>query len=210
MEKVSRIAGIAAPLMIDDIDTDAIAPTQMLHSAEVDFGHLLLGMWRYSDKAGTAERPDFILNREPYRRARILLAGANFGCGSSREHAVWALMGFGIRSVIAPSFSDIFYDNAFKNGLLAIVLPRATIDALAAEIEAGSSGREMTVDLESCTIATPAGETINFTIDPSRRTALLEGLDEIGLTLKASGTITEFQKRDRAARPWIYGADFHT
>jgi 3-isopropylmalate/(R)-2-methylmalate dehydratase small subunit len=209
MEKVTRITGIAAPLMLDDIDTDALAPTQMLHSAEVDFGHVLLGMWRYADKAGAAERPDFVLNREPYRRARILLAGVNFGCGSSREHAVWALMGFGIKSVIAASFSDIFYDNACKNGLLAVTLPRPAIDAIAAEVEAGRGGREMTVDLEACAITTPAGGTIAFSIDPGRRTALLEGLDEIGLTLKASETIAGFQQRDRAARPWIYDADFH-
>ena len=209
MEKVTRIAGIAAPMMIDNIDTDAIAPTQMLHDAAADFGHLLFGMWRYSDKAGTAERADFVLNREPYRRARILLAGVNFGCGSSREHAVWALMGFGIKSVIAPSFSDIFYDNAFKNGLLAIALPRETIDPIAAAVEAGHEGREMTVDLESCTITTSTGATIAFPIDPARRTALLEGLDEIGLTLTAGDAITAFQQRDRTARPWIYDADFH-
>lgn len=206
MEKVTRIAGIAVPLPIDDIDTDALAPTALVTRADVDYGRALLGLRRYADPQGTREQADFILNREPFRRARILVAGANFGCGSSREHAVWALVGFGIRSVVAVGFSDIFYENAFKNGLLAVSLPRATVDAICCELQGHP---EMEVDLESCTVVTPAGTVVPFQIDPARRTALLEGLDEIGLTLKDIGAVDAFQARDRATRPWIYDLDLH-
>jgi 3-isopropylmalate/(R)-2-methylmalate dehydratase small subunit len=209
MDKVSRVTGIAAPLMMENVDTDAITPVPWLTNADVDFARALFANWRYEDKHGERERGDFVLNREPFRRARILVAGSNFGCGSSREHAVWALLGFGIRSVIAPSFSDIFYENSFKNGLLAIRLASEQVNAIARQIEDGASGYEMTVDLESCTITTPAGSVVSFSIDPSRRTALLEGLDEIGMTLKETDTIAAFQARDRQARPWIYEANFN-
>jgi len=208
MEKVSRVTGIAAPLMMENIDTDAIIPVPWLTNVNVDFGHALFANWRYRDKLGEQERDDFLLNREPFRRACILVAGTNFGCGSSREHAVWALLGFGIRSVIAPSFSDIFYENSFKNGLLAVRLPSEQVDAIAREIESGTAGHELTVDLENCTITTAAGSTISFAIDAARRTALLEGLDEIGMTLKETDTIAAFQARDRQFRPWIYEAKF--
>jgi 3-isopropylmalate/(R)-2-methylmalate dehydratase small subunit len=209
MEKVTRVTGIAAPLMIENIDTDAIIPVPWLTNANVDFGRALFANWRYQDKHGEQERGDFVLNREPFRRARILVAGANFGCGSSREHAVWALLGFGIRSVIAPSFSDIFYENSFKNGLLAVCLPSEQVNAIARQIEDETSGYEMTVDLERCAITTPAGSTVSFSLDPARRTALLEGLDEIGMTLKETDTIAAFQLRDRESRPWIYEANFN-
>lgn len=207
MEKVGRISGIAAPLMIENVDTDAIIPGLWLTKADIDFGRALFANWRYRDQQG--ERDDFVLNREPFRRARILVASANFGCGSSREHAVWALLGFGIRSVIAPSFSDIFYENAFKNGLLAIRLPAEQVDAIAQQIADGTSGHQMTVDLENCAVITPDGSTVSFSIDPSRRTALLEGIDEIGMTLKEVDAIAAFQACDRKARPWIYEADFN-
>jgi 3-isopropylmalate/(R)-2-methylmalate dehydratase small subunit len=209
MEKVTRIAGVAAPMMMDNVDTDAIIPVPWMTKADVDFGRALFANWRYQDEAGTRERPDFILNRAPFRHARILVAGANFACGSSREHAVWALMGFGIRSVIAPSFSDIFAGNAFKNGLLAVSLPAETVKALGRTLEGGQAGCEMAVDLDACKITAPGGETIAFDIDPARRAALLEGLDEIGMTLKRGDAISAFQSRDREARPWIYQAGFN-
>jgi 3-isopropylmalate/(R)-2-methylmalate dehydratase small subunit len=209
MEKVSRVTGIAASLMMDNIDTDAIIPVPWLTNADVDFGRALFANWRYRDKQGEHEHDDFVLNREPFRRTRILVAGANFGCGSSREHAVWALLGFGIRSVIASSFSDIFYENSFKNGLLAVPLASEQVGAIAREIEGGTSGLEMTVDLENRTITTPTGSTISFPIDAARRTALLEGLDEIGMTLKETDAIAAFQARDRQSRPWIYEANFN-
>jgi 3-isopropylmalate/(R)-2-methylmalate dehydratase small subunit len=209
MEKVTRIAGIAAPMMIDNVDTDAIIPVPWMTKADVDFGQALFANWRYQDEDGTIDRPEFLLNRAPFDQARILVAGTNFGCGSSREHAVWALMGFGIRSVVAPSFSDIFYENSCKNGLLAVRLPTETVSAIGHQLESGEFGYEMTVDLEACTVTGPDGETVSFEIDPARRTALLEGLDEIGMTLKDADAITAFQARDRDARPWIYDAGFN-
>jgi 3-isopropylmalate/(R)-2-methylmalate dehydratase small subunit len=206
MEKVSRITGVAAPLLRDNIDTDAIMPTPWMTRADADFGQALFGFWRYHDTKAEKERDDFILNRAPFRATRILVAGINFGCGSSREHAVWALMGFGIRAVIAPSFGDIFYENAAKNGLLAVTLPAETVAALGRMLEQGAGGHQMTVDLVACTVTAPDGSVYSFAIDPARRTALLEGLDEIGITLKDAGAIAAFQARDRAARPWIYDA----
>ncbi len=209
MEKVSRIAGVAAPMMVDNIDTDAIIPVPWMTKADVDFGQALFANWRYQDEAGAVDRPDFILNREPFRGARILVAGTNFGCGSSREHAVWALLGFGIRSVIAPSFSDIFYENSCKNGLLAVSLPADAVADIGAKLDGGDAGLEMTVDLEACTVTGPDARTRPFDIDPARRTALLEGLDEIGMTLKDAEAIAAFQARDRDSRPWIYQAGFN-
>jgi 3-isopropylmalate/(R)-2-methylmalate dehydratase small subunit len=208
MEKVDRITGIAAPMMIDNVDTDAIIPVPWMTRADVDFGQALFANWRYEDEAGSVERPDFLLNRAPYRDARIIVAGTNFGCGSSREHAVWALMGFGIRSVVAPSFSDIFYENSCKNGLLAVQLPSDTVAQIGALLESGSSGYDMTVDLEACTVTGPDGTVVPFEVDPARRTALMEGLDEIGMTLKDADDIAAFQARDREARPWVYEAGF--
>jgi 3-isopropylmalate/(R)-2-methylmalate dehydratase small subunit len=209
MEKVSRVTGIAAPLLLDNIDTDAIIPTPWMTRADVDFGAALFGNWRYQDPKAEKERSDFILNREPFRQARILVAGINFGCGSSREHAVWALMGFGIRAVIAPSFGDIFYENACKNGLLAVTLPADTVQAIGQRLAQGASGYGMTVDLEACRVIGPDGAIASFAMEPSRRTALLEGLDEIGMTLKETDAIAAFQARDRQSRPWIYEANFN-
>ena len=206
MEKLSRISGVAAPLLVDNIDTDAIIPTPWMTRADVDFGQALFANWRYADKNGNSERADFVLNHAPYRKARILVAGTNFACGSSREHAVWALMGFGIRAVIAPSFSDIFYDNACKNGLLAVSLPGDTVNAIGCGLEEGKAGHNMVVDLEACTVTCPDGKTIPFTIEASRRAALLAGLDDIGMTLTEADAIAAFQNRDRAGRPWVYEA----
>ena len=206
MDKVTRVTGIAAPLLRDNIDTDAIIPTPWMTRADVDFGQALFANWRYQDPKAETERGDFILNREPFRKARILVAGINFGCGSSREHAVWALMGFGIRAVVAPSFGDIFYENACKNGLLLAIVPAETVQAIGQTLEQGASGHEMTVDLVGCSVTAPDALTASFAIDRSRRTALLEGLDEIGMTLQDAEAIASFQSRDRASRPWIYAA----
>jgi len=201
MEKFTRLTGIAAPFSKPDIDTDAIIPAHWLRSPHCDLGQGLLAGWRYD--AEGKEKPDFILNRPPYRRARILVAGPNFGCGSSREGAVWALQRFGIRCVIAPGFGDIFFENSFKNGLLPVLLPAPEVQALLSFLET-TNDPSLTVDLERCVIETPQGRVISFTVAPARRTALLEGLDEIGQTVLHQSEIEAFQARDREARPWIY------
>jgi 3-isopropylmalate/(R)-2-methylmalate dehydratase small subunit len=204
MEKFTRVTGIAVPFPKPDIDTDAIIPAQRLRSASTDLGDGLFAGWRYDD-AGR-EKPDFILNRAPYRDAKIIVAGPNFGCGSSREGAVWALAGFGIRCVISAGFGDIFFENAFKNGLLPVVLPEAQVKELLSFLET-TNDPSLTVDLERCVIETPQGRAVPFTIPPARRTALLEGLDEIGQTLHHESDIAAFQARDGATRPWIYGRE---
>ena len=201
MEKFKRVTGIAAPFPKANIDTDAIIPAQWLRSLSIDLGKGLFGGSRY-DEVGN-EKPDFILNRPPYRDAKIIVAGPNFACGSSREGAVWALQRFGIRCVIAPGFSDIFYENSFKNGLLPLILPEPDVLELLNFLET-TNDPSLTVDLERCVIETPQGRAIAFTIPPARRTALLEGLDEIGQTLHHENDIAAFQVRDREARPWIH------
>jgi len=201
MEKFTRVAGVAAPFPTANIDTDAIIPAQWLRSLSADLGKGLFGGSRY-DQEGN-EKPDFILNRAPYRDAKIIVAGPNFGCGSSREGAVWALQRFGIRCVVAPGFSDIFFENAFKNGLLPLILPEREVQELLGFLET-TNDPALTVDLERCVIETPQGRSISFTIPEARRAALLEGLDEIGQTLRHEGEIAAFQARDRDARPWIH------
>ncbi|TCR70661.1 3-isopropylmalate dehydratase small subunit [Bosea sp. BK604] len=201
MEPFRLVTGVAASLPMENINTDAIMPTRWIVNNK-DLGEGLFGVWRY--RLDGSEQPDFVLNQEPYRQSRILLGGPNFGCGSSREEAVWGLARFGIRCVIAPSFGDIFQENAFKNGLLPLVLPSDAMAALSAAMD-GSNSRELTVDLEDCTIRTPDGTRIAFAIDPARRQFLLDGLDEIDLTLKLSDEFEQFQDRDRRERPWIYG-----
>jgi 3-isopropylmalate/(R)-2-methylmalate dehydratase small subunit len=201
MEKFTRVAGVAAPFPTANIDTDAIIPAQWLRSLSADLGKGLSGGSRY-DQEGN-EKPDFILNRAPYRDAKIIVAGPNFGCGSSREGAVWALQRFGIRCVVAPGFSDIFFENAFKNGLLPLILPEREVQELLGFLET-TNDPALTVDLERCVIETPQGRSISFTIPKARRAALLEGLDEIGQTLRHEGEIAAFQARDRDARPWIH------
>ena len=202
MQPFTVVKGIAAPMMERDVNTDIVIRIERL----ITFGRTELEpyafeAWRY--RPDRSENPDFILNQEPYRRAKILLNGVNFGCGSSREAAVWALQCIGIRCVIAPSFGDIFFNNCFQNGVLPIRLPLETIESMAAEARATPSA-EFTVDLTQNAITTPSGQRIGFTVDPGRRTMLLEGLDEIGLTLRREHEITGFQMRDRSARPWIY------
>jgi 3-isopropylmalate dehydrogenase len=202
MDKFIRVTGAAAPLMRINIDTEVVIPIGRLIGHKRDeLGPYCFEAWRYAPDGG--ENPEFVLNQPRYREAKILLAGDNFGCGSSREHAVWSLADFGFRCIIAPSFGDIFYWNCFQNGVLPIRLPEDHVKELAAEVEAAEQSL-VTVDLESQAITTPSGRKITFTTDPERRDALLEGLDEIGMTLKLDAQIRAHQRRDRESRPWIY------
>lgn len=204
MEKFTRITGVAAPLMRRNIDTDAIIPGKELTKVEkTGYGDGLFGQWRYID-GKRMENPDFVLNRSPYRNAVILLADANFGCGSSREAAVWALAGFGIRCVIAPSFAAIFFNNCFKNGLLPVILKDIQVHDLARQVEESDGKGLVTVDLESCQVTSHNGHAFHFTVNKLFRDMLLEGLDPIDATLKYEKEISVFQENDRLARPWIY------
>jgi len=200
MDKFTRLTGVAAPLPMINVDTDMIIPKQFLKTIErTGLGKHLFDEMRYTEDS--REIAGFVLNKPAYRNARILVAGDNFGCGSSREHAPWALLDFGIRCVIAPSFADIFYNNCFQNGILPIVLPQDQVDKLMDDAERGSNA-VLTVDLESQEITGPDGGTIAFEIDPFRKHCLLNGLDAIGLTLQQADAIDAFEARDRAARAW--------
>ncbi len=202
MQSFTRLTAVAAPLPMINVDTDMIIPKQFLKTIKRSgLGESLFFEMRYDD-AGS-EKPDFVLNRGPYRNARILIAGDNFGCGSSREHAPWALLDFGIRCVIAPSFADIFYNNCFKNGILPIVLPGEQVDALMA-LAAGEGGATLSVDLERQEITAPDGATMPFDVDPFRKSCLLGGLDEIGLTLQKAPAIAAFEERHKASQPWLF------
>ena len=202
MQKFERLTAVAATLPIDNIDTDQLIPVnRMLASMNPDYGAGLFANWRYR---GDAPDPNFVLNKPPFDRAQILIAGANFGCGSSREHAVWALMGFGIRCVIAASFGDIFFNNCFKQGILPLVLAAETVRAVADEAAAGP--HELTVDLVEQRIHAPSGAMFAFAIDAGLRRVLLEGLDDIGQTLQHEQAIADFQMLDRERRPWIYSS----
>ena len=201
MEKFTKLTGIAAPLPLINVDTDMIIPKQFLKTIQRSgLGKNLFDEMRYDAEAN--ELPDFVLNKPAYRQAKILVAGENFGCGSSREHAPWALLDFGIRCVIAPSFADIFYNNCFKNGILPIVLPQEQVDLLMDDAERGSNA-VVTVDLEEMTISGPDGGTIPFELDAFRRHCLLNGLDDIGLTLEKSAAIASFEAKAAAERPWV-------
>lgn len=191
-EPFVRVTGKAAPLLRSDVDTDQIIPKQFLKRIERSgYGPMLFWDWR-TRPDGTPE-PDFVLNRPEHRGAAFLLAGRNFGCGSSREHAAWALRDAGFRAVLAPSFADIFRSNAFQNGILPVVLPEETLEELARRVE-GAPGTELTVDLEACTVAA-GGETLaSFEVDPFRRRSLLQGLDDIGLTLEHEADIAAFEE----------------
>ena len=201
MQKFTQLTGIAAPLPLINIDTDMIIPKQFLKTIKrTGLGQHLFDEMRFTqDKQ---EIPDFVLNKAPYRDAEILVAGDNFGCGSSREHAPWALLDFGIRCVIAPSFADIFHNNCFKNGILPIVLPQETIDELMEDAQGDNSCR-MTIDLENQQIIRANGEMISFPVDPFRRDCLLKGLDDIGLTLEHEGEITNYEAKLTVERPWL-------
>lgn len=199
-----RLRAIAAPLLRDHVDTDAIIPSGPIKRAGADLHRLAEGLFQERRfRSDGSEVSDFVLNREPYRRAQVLLAGANFGCGSSREHAVWALLGFGIRCVIAESFAEIFEQNAQRNGLLTVTLPRHELHAIAAAV-AQEGSEHLTVDLERAEITAPDARRIGFAIDPERRRALLLGLDPIGQTLEREAAIARFEARDRDRRPWVY------
>jgi 3-isopropylmalate/(R)-2-methylmalate dehydratase small subunit len=211
MDKFKTLTALAVPLDRPNVDTDAIIPKQFLKSIRRSgFGPNLFDAWRYLDQGepgmDNSKRPlnpDFVLNQQRYRGAQILLGRENFGCGSSREHAVWALLDYGIRVVIAQSFADIFFGNCFKNGVLPIVLDAEKIDQLFGEVE-GEPGYQMTVNLEAQQIMTPDGERIPFEIDAFRKRCLLEGLDDIGLTLEHAGEIRAYEARRRREAPWLF------
>jgi len=203
MRSFDRVRGVAAPLPLSDVNTDAIIPSRWLRAASQNLAAGLFGGWRY-DPDG-APKPDFVLNAPRYAAARFLVAGANFGCGSSREAAVWALLDFGIRCVVAPSFGDIFAENAYKNGLLPLALEAAMIERLWQELGA-CEAPVMTVDLGACMIHFPSGEAHAFRIPPRRREALLSGADELAAILRLELEIRRFQAGDRVRRPWIYPA----
>ena len=216
MEKFVKYSGVIIPINRNNIDTDAIIPKQFLKSVEKSgFGDNLFDAWRYLDQGEPGEdcsdRPlnkDFVLNQKPYRRGTFLLARENFACGSSREHAVWALRDFGIRTVIAASFADIFYNNCFKNGVLPIALPLADVDWLfARDQEKGAF--TMDVDLEAQTLTSEDGNVYRFEIDQFKKMCLLEGLDDISLTLQHEEDITRYEKRRAKETPWLY-PDFST
>ena len=201
MEKFIELMGIAAPMPMINIDTDMIIPKQFLKTIKRSgLGVNLFYELRY-DAAG-AENPDFTLNKAPYREAKILIAGANFGCGSSREHAPWAILDYGIRCVIAPSFADIFFSNCFKNGILPITLPQSDIDKLLNDASRGANAT-ITVDLEKQEIRGPDGGKIHFDIDPFRKKCLVEGLDDIGLTLMKKDRIDAYEEKAKLERPWL-------
>ncbi|GIQ74634.1 3-isopropylmalate dehydratase small subunit [Bradyrhizobium sp. RD5-C2] len=199
-----KLTATAAPIMRANIDTDVIIRIERLvgNSIRGTLGKWAFGSLRYL--ADGSENPDFILNREPYREAEILVTGPNFGCGSSREGAVWSLQERGIRAVIGSGFGDIFFANCFQNGILPVVVDKAVVDQLAADIEATQGAGKVSIDLEAQTIVSPSGARHSFEIDPRRREGLLKGLDEVALTLQRDGEIHAFQAADRTARPWIH------
>jgi 3-isopropylmalate/(R)-2-methylmalate dehydratase small subunit len=200
MDKFTTLTGVAAPLPLINVDTDMIIPKQFLKTIKRSgLGANLFDEMRFDDDGN--EIADFVLNRPAYRSAEILVAGDNFGCGSSREHAPWALLDFGIRAVIAPSYADIFFNNCFKNGILPIVLPQEQVDALMTDAEKGQNAR-ITVDLESQTVTASDGQSFEFDVDPFKKHCLLNGLDDIGLTLEKSSSIDAFEKQAAVQRPW--------
>ena len=202
MEKFNKLTGVAAPLPMINVDTDMIIPKQFLKTIKrTGLGGALFDELRRDEKG--KEKPEFVLNKPAWRKASILIAGKNFGCGSSREHAPWALLDYGIRCVIAPSFADIFFNNCFKNGILPIALPEETVAQLMADAENGANAT-FTVDLELQCITRPDGTEIAFEVDQFRRHCLLEGLDDVGLTLKKASGIATFEAGQRADEPWLY------
>jgi 3-isopropylmalate/(R)-2-methylmalate dehydratase small subunit len=201
MEKFEKISGIAAPMPLINIDTDMIIPKQFLKTIKRSgLGVNLFDEMRYDDNGD--EIPDFVLNKPAYRSSEIIVAGDNFGCGSSREHAPWAIKDFGIRCVIAPAFADIFYNNCFKNGILPITLPQDQVDVLMKDAEKGANAR-MEVDLVAQQITTSDGEVFSFEVDEFKKRCLLEGLDDIGQTFQKVAAIDSFEVKASDARPWV-------
>ncbi|MBF9046029.1 3-isopropylmalate dehydratase small subunit [Rhodobacterales bacterium LSUCC0031] len=201
MDKFTTLTGIAAPLPLINVDTDMIIPKQFLKTIQRSgLGKNLFDEMRYT--ADGAEIADFVLNKPAYRNAQIIVAGDNFGCGSSREHAPWALLDFGIRCVIAPAFADIFYNNCFKNGILPIVLPQEIVDQLMDDAKNGANAT-LTVDLDNQTITRPDGQQVTFEVDAFRKHCLLNGLDDIGLTMEKAAAIESFEAKAAQERPWV-------
>ena len=211
MKAFTQHTGLVAPLDRANVDTDQIIPKQFLKSiTRTGFGPNLFDEWRYLDVGqpyqDNSKRPlnkDFVLNAERYQGASVLLARENFGCGSSREHAPWALEEYGFRSIIAPSYADIFFNNSFKNGLLPIILSDADVDELFAQVEA-EPGYQLSIDLEAQTVTRPDGKVLSFEIDAFRKHCLLNGLDDIGLTLQDDVAIAAFESKHRASQPWLF------
>jgi 3-isopropylmalate/(R)-2-methylmalate dehydratase small subunit len=200
MQKFTTLTGIAAPMPMINVDTDMIIPKQFLKTIKRSgLGANLFDEMRFDDDKN--EIPGFVLNQPAYRKAEILVAGDNFGCGSSREHAPWALLDFGIRCVIAPSFADIFFNNCFKNGILPIALPQDVVDVLMKDAQKGANAR-ISVDLESQTVTTSDGQVVSFEVDSFKKQCLLNGLDDIGLTMEKVASIDAFESKAQVARPW--------
>ncbi len=216
MQAFERIEGLVAPLDRAHVDTDQIIPKQFLKSIfRTGYGVNLFDEWRYLDEGRPGQdaknrplNPDFVLNLPRYQGASILLAEQNFGCGSSREHAPWALLEYGFRVIIAPSFADIFFNNCFKNGLLPVVLPAQVVRQLFQEVQS-HQGYTLVVDLYSQEVRTPSGNSYSFHVDPFRRTCLLKGLDDIGLTLQHADAIRQYEDQRRQQRPWNFGLHSH-
>jgi len=211
MQKFEKLTGLVAPLDRANVDTDAIIPKQFLKSIKrTGFGPNLFDEWRYldhgepgRDNSGRPLNPDFVLNQPRYKGASILLARDNFGCGSSREHAPWALLDYGFRAIIAPSYADIFFNNCFKNGILPIVLDSASVDRLFKEVT-GTPGYSLTIDLTAQTITTPQNDIFAFEVEPFRKHCLLNGLDDIGLTLQHVDAIRAYEQQRRQQAPWLF------
>jgi 3-isopropylmalate/(R)-2-methylmalate dehydratase small subunit len=211
MDKFVRLQGLVAPLDRANVDTDAIIPKQFLKSIKRSgFGPNLFDAWRYTDvgepgmdNSKRSLNPDFVLNQPRYRGAQILLARQNFGCGSSREHAPWALLDFGFRAILAQSYADIFFNNCFKNGVLPIVLPAAELDELFAQV-AATPGYRLTIDLERQLVLRPDGKALPFAVDAFRKECLVNGWDDIGLTLRHAEKIRAFEEKRRAEQPWLF------
>jgi 3-isopropylmalate/(R)-2-methylmalate dehydratase small subunit len=203
MQAFTTLTGVAAPLPMANVDTDKIIPARFLKSINRSgFGKHLFANMRFREDG--SENPDFVLNQPPYRDAQVLIAFENFGCGSSREHAPWALLDFGIRCVIAPDFADIFHNNCFKNGVLPVRLPREVCEKLMDDARMGGNAR-LTVDLERQVVVRPSGEEIPFAVDPLRKHLLLNGLDDIGQTLQHATAIDAFEAKRKTAQPWLQG-----
>ena len=201
MDKFEKLSGIAAPMPLINIDTDMIIPKVFLKNLKRSgLGVNLFDEMRYQDDG--SENPDFVLNKPQYRETEILVAGDNFGCGSSREHAPWAIKDFGIRCVISTSYADIFFNNCFKNGILPIVLPKAQVDVLMKDAEKGSNAR-IEVDLEAQTVTTSDGETFSFEVDAFKKHCLLNGLDDIGLTMEKAASIDAYESKLQVSHPWV-------
>jgi len=200
MDKFTSLTSVAAPLPMINVDTDMIIPKQFLKTIKrTGLGKSLFYEMRYDEKG--EENPDFVLNKPAYRKAKILVAGENFGCGSSREHAPWALLDFGIRCVISTSFADIFYNNCFKNGILPVIVPPEDLEKLMDDAQRGSNAT-LSIDLENQEIRGPDGGVVRFDMDPFRKKCLMEGLDDIGLTMQKADKITGFEEQAALARPW--------